>query len=94
VRNMGQFNRGGRNQQVWVEDYPDAEVFAKDSVPSERPKGSWTNGVKAWKKATSSTSAEWVGWFTKPRLRRQRKANSQWFRPERVVASESFDEEE
>lgn len=91
---MGKFNRGGRNQRMWVEDYPDAEVFAKDSVPLERPKGSWTNGVKAWKKATSSEPAEWVGWFTQPRLRRQRKANSQWFLPQRVIPEFSSDEEE
>lgn len=65
---MGQFNRSGRNQKMYVEDAPDAEVYALDSVPSDRDR-SWTNGVLAWQKQTPSEPAKIVGWFTPPRQR-------------------------
>ena len=66
---MGSSNRGGRNSSSYVEDHPDKEVYPLDCVPNDRPKGSWTNGVKAWKKGTTTTGAQLVGWFHPPRLR-------------------------
>ena len=87
---MGRFNRSGRIQRVYVEDHPEAPVWDIDCVPETRPKGSWTNGTKAWSKPTSTEGAKWIGWFTPPRMRRQRKANSHWLRPERTF---SFEEE-
>jgi|DEB0MinimDraft_3_1074331.scaffolds.fasta_scaffold00045_3 hypothetical protein len=66
---MGQSNRAGRNQKMYVEDHPDSEIYPLNCVPKERPKGSWTNGVLAWQKATASESAKIVGWLTPPRFK-------------------------
>ena len=51
---MGRFNRSSRVQRMYVEDHPEAPVWDIDCVPETRPKGSWTNGTKAWSKATST----------------------------------------
>lgn len=67
---MGSSNRNGRNQQMFIEDFPNAKVHPLNCVPDERPKGSWTNGVLAWQKSTSSENAKIVGWFTPPRFRK------------------------
>lgn len=66
---MGKFNRGQRNQRMYVEDHPNSEIHPLNCVPDERPKGSWTNGVLAWHKATTTESARIAGWLTPPRLR-------------------------
>jgi hypothetical protein len=54
---------------MYIEDQPDSEVYPLNCVPDKRPKGNWTNGVLAWKKATASESAKIVGWFSPPRMR-------------------------
>jgi len=61
-------HKTGRPSQ-YVEDYPNLTVHPLNCVPDERPKGSWTNGVKAYKKGTTSKPSELVGWFYPPRLR-------------------------
>lgn len=66
---MGKYNTGIRNTRTYVEDNPNLKVHALDCVPDNRPKGSWTNGVHAWSKATTETAARIVGWFHPPRLR-------------------------
>ena len=66
---MGSYNSGVRNSRAYVEDFPNQEVFPLDCVPEQRSKGSWTNGVKAWKKGTTTGGAQLVGWFHPPRLR-------------------------
>ena len=49
---MGKFNHSPRHQKLYVQDNEGKEVFPIDCVPAEdnRPRGSWTKGVKAWKK--------------------------------------------
>ena len=54
---------------MYVDDNPDLTIHPLDCVPSNRPKGSWTNGVKAHQKGTNSEGARVVGWFFPPRLR-------------------------
>ncbi len=49
---------------MYIEDNPHLTIHPLDCVPSNRPKGSWTNGVKAHSKEGSIT-----GWFYPPRLR-------------------------
>ncbi len=68
---MGQSNRYLRHQRIYTNDN-DAKVYPKDCVPedSKRPKGSWTNGVKAYQKGESGASDVWVGWFAPPRFRK------------------------
>ena len=80
---MGSSNRGGRNSFSYVEDFPDQVVFPLDCVPNDRPKGSWTNGVKAWKKSTTTSSVQLVGWFHPPRLRNRNHHNRMGPNPER-----------
>ena len=52
----------------YIHDHPEKEVFPLDCVPPSRSKGSWTHGVKAWKKNDDNTE-RCVGWFYPPRLR-------------------------
>ena len=55
---------------MFIEDFPNATVHPLNCVPNERPKGSWTNGVLAWQKSTSSENAKIVGWFSPPRFKK------------------------
>jgi len=68
---MGQSNHSGRIQRLYIEDNK-AKVHPINCVPeqSKRPKGSWTNGVKAWRKGIGGANDEWVGWFAPPRFRK------------------------
>ena len=56
-------NYGGRKPMLVV-DNPNLTIHALDSVPENRPKGSWTNGIKA-----HSKDGGVVGWFFPPRTR-------------------------
>ena len=56
-------------QPMFVEENPDLEVHPLNCVPTNRPKGSWTNGIKAYKKGTNSEGNKCVGWFYPPRIR-------------------------
>mgnify|MGYP001369394506 CR=1 FL=1 len=58
-----------RIKKSYVQDNEDLTIHPLDCVPSYRPKGSWTNGVKAWKRATSGEPEQVVGWFHPPRRR-------------------------
>ncbi len=60
-------HNSSEREHRYVEDNPDLPVVNIDSVPNNRPKGSWTNGVRAYKK--TATGAACVGWFFPPRLR-------------------------
>ena len=51
-------------QPRYIEENPDLKVYPIDCVPHNRPKGSWTNGVKAWTK-----DGKCEGWFFPPRMR-------------------------
>lgn len=66
---MGQSNTYLRYQKLYTNDNVGKEVFPKNCVPDERPKGSWTKGVKAYLKGEAGASDEWVGWFAPPRLK-------------------------
>ena len=65
-------HRIGRSGRQYIEDHPDKKVYPKDYTTSNRPKGSWTNGVEAWSKEKGDVI---VGWFHPPRLR-----NKGWLR--------------
>jgi len=67
---MGQFNHSVRHQRLYTQDNEGQEVFPKNCIPDERPKGSWTKGVKAWRKGEQGAPDEWVGWFTPPRFKK------------------------
>ena len=56
-------HKSGRKPMM-VEDNPDLTIHDLNCVPTNRPKGSWTNGVKAHSKNGSVS-----GWFYPPRLR-------------------------
>lgn len=62
-------HRIGRIKKMYVQDYPELEVQALDCVPSNRPKGSWTNGVQAWERTNGGGEDIVIGWFYPPRLR-------------------------
>ena len=47
---------------MYVEDNLDLTIHDLNCVPSNRPKGSWTNGVKA-----NSKDGSVSGWFYPPR---------------------------
>ena len=66
---MGQSNRYLRHQRIYTNDNK-GKVYPKDCVPEVRPKGSWTNGVKAYQKGESGASDTWVGWFAPPRFKK------------------------
>jgi hypothetical protein len=72
---MGKFNYSNRYQKVYLHDMKGHEVHDKDCVPEERPRGSWTNGVKAWQKGEQGAPDIWVGWFSPPRLRNRNHHN-------------------
>lgn len=67
---MGQYNHSVRHQKLYTQDDEGREVFPKECVPDERPKGSWTKGVKAWSKGEQGASDTWVGWFAPPRFKK------------------------
>ena len=69
---MGQSNTYLRHQKLYTNDNVGKEVFPKNCVPDERPKGSWTNGVKAYQKGEAGASDVWVGWFAPPRFKKGR----------------------
>ena len=77
---MGRFNRGGRIQKMFIEDYPNAKVHPMNCVPNDRPNKTWTNGTLAWKKATPSEPAMIVGWFTPPRFKKGKSLDRGSFR--------------
>ena len=54
---------------MFVEENPDLKVHALNCVPTYRPKGSWTNGIKAYEKGKGSEATRYVGWFFPPRIR-------------------------
>ena len=56
---------GGRKPMT-IADNPDLPIHPLNCVPDNRPKGSWTNGVKAYRKDGSV-----AGWFHPPRTRNQ-----------------------
>ena len=66
---MGSSSKGTRWGNEYIHDHPNKEVFPYDCVPPSRSKGSWTQGVKAWKKGDGSEADKCVGWFHPPRLR-------------------------
>ncbi len=66
---MGSSNKSPRIKIEYTSDHPNKEVFPIDCVPSNRPHGSWTNGVRAYKKGDGGSSDACVGWFHPPRLR-------------------------
>jgi hypothetical protein len=69
---MGQSNNYLRYQKSYTNDDESKKVFAKNCVPDEvnRPKGSWTKGVKAYTKGVGGARDEWVGWFAPPRFKK------------------------
>ena len=66
---MGSYNQTGRLKKQYISDYPELEVHPLNCVPDDRPHGSWTNGVKAWKRGDSGSSDTVMGWFFPPRHR-------------------------
>ncbi len=66
---MGLSNQAGRHKKEYVNDFPDRKIHPIKCVPDDRPHGSWTNGVKAWKRGDSGSSDSVVGWFFPPRHR-------------------------
>lgn len=67
---MGQSNNYLRHQKLYTNDNEGKEVFAKNCVPENRPKSSWTKGVKAYTKGIAGSSDVWVGWFAPPRFKK------------------------
>jgi hypothetical protein len=67
---MGQYNHSVRHQRLYTQDNEGKQIFAKDCIPEERPTGSWTKGVKAWKKGEQGAPDVWVGWFHPPRFKK------------------------
>jgi len=70
---------------MYVEENPNLEVFPFDCVPTSRPKGSWTNGVKAYTKTGGA-----VGWFYPPRMRNRKHHNRKGPKPinQRLIMNE------
>ena len=62
-------HKTGRHEKMYVKDNPHLKVHKMDCVPSNRSKGSWTNGVKAWDRIEGSGTDKCVGWFFPPRTR-------------------------
>ena len=67
--------RYGRLSRQYVNDHPEKKIYPLDCVPTNRPKGSWTNGVKAYQRGKGSGTEVCVGWFHPPRIR-----NKGWLR--------------
>ena len=67
---MGQSNSYLRHQKLYTNDNEGKEVFPINSVPKNRPKSSWTHGVKAYTKGISGANDSWVGWFAPPRFKK------------------------
>ena len=63
---MGSYNQTERLKKQYISDYPELEVHPINCVPDDRPHGSWTNGVKAWKRGDSGSSDTVMGWFFHP----------------------------
>jgi hypothetical protein len=61
-------NYAGR-KPMFVEDNPDLKIWDLECVPMNRPKGSWTNGIKAYVRGSNSEPSKCVGWFFPPRIR-------------------------
>ena len=66
---MGSSSKGTRTQKQYVGDHPNKEVHPLNCVPQFRSYGSWTHGVKAWKKGDGGSADSCVGWLHPPRLR-------------------------
>ena len=69
----------------YVEDEPHLKVYPLNCVPSYRPKGSWTNGVKAYEKSKGSEGARCVGWFFPPRIRNKGHHSRKGPKPRRAI---------
>ncbi len=54
---------------MYVEENPHLTIHPLNCVPTHRPKGSWTNGIKAYQKGSNSQGPRCVGWFFPPRIR-------------------------
>jgi len=67
--------RSGRDNRMYIEDNPNLKVYPINCVPSSRSKSSWTNGVEAFQKRTTTTGDKLIGWFYPPRLRNKRHHN-------------------
>jgi|TARA_B100001094_G_C18169696_1_gene794321 hypothetical protein len=67
---MGQSNSYLRHQKLYTNDNEGKEVFPKNCVPEDRPKSSWTKGVKAYTKGVAGANDSWVGWFAPPRFKK------------------------
>ena len=76
---------------MYVEENPHLKVYPLDCVPSSRPKGSWTNGVKAYNKEGGTQ-----GWFYPPRLRNTGRHSRTGTKPRRnhVFGGNDISEEE
>ena len=66
---MGSMNQSGRHKKEYIGDNLNLKVYPLNSVPENRPHGSWTNGVKAWNRGDSGSSDSVAGWFYPPRHR-------------------------
>ena len=63
-------HRIGRIKKMYVQDYHRTRSAGfRLCVPSNRPKGSWTNGVQAWERTNGGGEDIVIGWFYPPRLR-------------------------
>ena len=87
---MGSMNQSGRHKKEYIGDNLDLKVYPLNSVPENRPHGSWTNGVKAWERGKNGSSDSVVGWFHPPRHR-----NKGWkTRKSRSISLPQIQEEE
>lgn len=70
---------------MYVEENPDLIVHPLNCVPTNRPKGSWTNGIKAYTKEGGI-----AGWFYPPRIRNKNHHNRKGPKPrnQRIVNEE------
>ena len=72
-------------QTMYVEENPDLKIYPFDCVPTYRPKGSWTNGIKAYRKGTNSQGPSCVGWFYPPRIRNNGHHSRNGPKPRRAI---------
>ena len=87
---MGSMNQSGRHKKEYIGDNLNLKVYPLNSVPENRPHGSWTNGVKAWERGKGGSSDSVVGWFHAPRHR-----NKGWkTRKSRSISLPQVQEEE
>ena len=75
-------------QHMYVEENPDLKVHPWNCVPTSRPKGSWTNGVKAYTKDGGA-----IGWFYPPRIRNKGHHSRKGPKPRRQIPTIIEEEE-